>query len=292
MKEIKACPLCGAEEKSTVRKAPYYRGQQEWFTISECQQCKFWFTDPQPQGEDLGRYYESEDYVSHTDGGTSPMDLAYKLVRTYALRKKLALVQGQLGAPGSLLDYGAGTGAFLALAKSKGWKVSGVEPSLVARENAAAKSLALIEPAEREQLPEASFDAISLWHVLEHLPYLRESMSFFQSRLRKGGFLFLALPNHESADARHYQNYWAALDLPLHLWHFQKSDIRSLAEQHQFKLRMIRNMPFDAFYVAMLSEKLKGGGLGQAFYRAVQSNWQGRGQKRNMSSLIYVLQKA
>lgn len=291
MKEIKSCPVCGSKEKLRVRKGPYFRGKEEWFSISECQACGFWFTDPQPQGQELARYYESDDYVSHTDGGRSPIDLLYKMVRSLALRSKLALVYSYLGQTGALLDYGAGSGAFLALAKSKAWQVTGVEPSSVARDRAASKDLHLIDPAKRAELPEASFDAISLWHVLEHLPDLRESLNYLHSRLRQGGYLFLALPNHESEDAKHYEDSWAALDLPLHLWHFQKSDIQFLAGLHQFELKSVRNMPFDAFYVAILSEKIKGGNLLSAIYHAALSNWKGRGKKRNMSSLIYVLRK-
>lgn len=292
MKNISSCPLCGGSSLKSVRKAPYYRGKHEEFNIDECGACGFWFTNPQPEGSGLAAYYESDDYVSHTDGAGSLLDLVYSKVRNYALNKKLALVGGAVKQKNILLDYGAGTGAFLSKAKAEGWVVKGVEPSEIARGNAEAKGVDLLSVENRNDVQDFSCSAISLWHVLEHVPDLKESMMYFNAKLEEGGVLFIAVPNHESYDAEYYENNWAALDVPLHLWHFSKKDIKTLAEEAGFTLEKTHNMPFDSFYVSLLSEKIRKSSFGaiRAFYRGLLSNIKG-GSRKNMSSLIYQLRK-
>jgi 2-polyprenyl-3-methyl-5-hydroxy-6-metoxy-1,4-benzoquinol methylase len=292
MKDISSCPLCGKSDLKSVRKAPYYRGEHEVFNIDECSSCGFWFTNPQPEGVDLASYYESDNYVSHTDGTGSLLDFVYNRVRDYALNKKLSLVDKAVSQKNTLLDYGAGTGAFLVTAKAKGWKVMGVEPSALARDNANGKGVSLLSVEGRDAVQNSSCSAISLWHVLEHLPDLKESMEYFNSKLEDKGVLFIAVPNHQSHDAGYYQNNWAALDVPLHLWHFTKKDLNSLAVEAGFVLEQVHNMPFDSFYVSLLSEKIRKSNFGpiRALYRGIVSNLKGRNQK-NMSSLIYQLRK-
>ena len=292
MKEHSSCPVCGAKDLESVRKPYYYRGTKETFNIDACQSCGFWLTNPAPEGAELAAYYESDDYVSHTDGTGSLMDKVYGAVRKRAIISKFDLV-ASLAAPSKvLIDYGAGTGEFLAYAKSKNWTVKGFKPSEVARENAAKKGLELISPEERWTLEEDSVGVFTLWHVLEHIPDLNETLAYFHSRLVKGGCLVIAVPNHESLDAENYGNDWAAYDVPLHLWHFAKSDLQRLAQKHHFQLEKIENMPFDSFYVSLLSEKNRHGAMRplQAFYQGLRSNLSGS-KAKNMSSLIYVLRK-
>ena len=292
MKDISSCPLCGKVDLKSVRKAPYYRGKHELFNVDECLSCGFWFTNPQPEGEELASYYDSDDYVSHTDGTGSLLDFVYNRVRGYALNKKLSLVDKAVNQRIALLDYGAGTGAFLVRAKAKGWDVMGIEPSVVARENAKGKGVSLLSVEGRDAVQNSFCSAITLWHVLEHLPDLKESMDYFNTKLEEKGVLFIAVPNHESHDASYYKNNWAALDVPLHLWHFTKKDVESLAVESGFILEKVHNMPFDSFYVSLLSEKIKKSNYGvmRALYRGLISNVRGRSQK-NMSSLIYQLRK-
>lgn len=292
MLDLKNCPVCNADKQHEVRKAPYYRGEREHFSIVECDQCGFWWTNPSPRGEDLAAYYESDDYVSHTDGKGGLMDFVYRLVRSRAINSKLKLLNAVQPDKKMLVDYGAGTGAFLSAALEKGWEAIGFEPSAVARENAAQKGLDLRDPENRLDLKEGSVSAFTLWHVLEHVPDLNETLAFFNSRLRDRGVLIVAVPNHESWDAKHYRSHWAALDVPLHLWHFSKTDAGRLAETHGFSLEEIHNMPFDSFYVSLLSEKILWGKsrLIHAFWQGLKSNIQGANTK-NMSSLIYVLRK-
>jgi len=293
MIDIKECFICEATEHEEVFKGPYFRGDHQLFSVKRCKNCGFWFTSPRPQaGPELTKYYETEDYVSHTEQSKTLTDKLYMLVRKWALTNKLAIINREQKNKGALLDYGAGTGAFLEVAQKDGWITTGVEPSNLARQQAERKNVSLFSPDNPKSFAKNNhYSAITLWHVLEHLPDLNQSLQNFHNWLKPGGTLVIAVPNHESFDAKKYKENWAALDLPLHLYHFSKSDIRALAQKHYFEVRRIKNMPFDAFYVSMLSQGiLKKPSLLRAFWIGLKSNWQGL-QNQNMSSLIYVLKK-
>lgn len=291
MIEVKDCPVCGANSFKEVYKAPYFRGDGELFSIKECVNCKLWVTSPRP--ENLAEYYETEDYISHTDSKKSVLDYAYHWVRSIALKSKLKLINTNSPKKGNLLDYGAGTAHFLNTAKQDGWKVVGIEPSKDAREVAKKNfDIILEDPALVDWVSIKDKDCITLWHVLEHLPEINEHLVNFHKSLVSGGCLIIAVPNHESHDSKHYKENWAALDVPLHLWHFKKSNIKMLADKHGFDLMEIKNMPFDSYYVSLLSEKIKNNSSNpiSAFWRGFVSNSRGM-SKKNASSLIYILKK-
>jgi 2-polyprenyl-3-methyl-5-hydroxy-6-metoxy-1,4-benzoquinol methylase len=293
MIEIKSCPICEGSSFSDVFKASYFRGKAELFQIQECDSCKLWVTNPRPEGAELEAYYESEDYVSHTDKKETLVDKVYHMVRSFAVKSKLGLVNKHNTEKGNLLDYGAGTGFFLASAKKNGWNVHGVEPSAEARKNAKeANGVELHDPEKYDWTKKAHLDCISMWHVLEHLPELNRDLQNFTDALKPGGCLIIAVPNHESEDAKHYKEDWAALDVPLHLWHFKKRNLQAIADKFNYDLVDIQNMPFDAFYVSMLSEKNQTGKVNypKAFLTGLSSNIKGSSAK-NQSSLIYVLRK-
>lgn len=292
MIEVKSCPVCGASSFKEVLKAPYFRGDGELFSIKECTSCQFWVTSPRPDNDELGKYYDSANYISHNNSSKSLMDKVYQMVRSYSLKKKVGLINSIDNGNKSLLDYGAGTGHFLLEAKEAGWKVNGVEISDDAREVALKdNSLKLLAPSEFKVV-EDKYSVISLWHVLEHLPDLNSHLETFYKSLQSGGKLVIAVPNHESSDSRHYGERWAALDVPLHLWHFKKKNIKAFAEKHGFVFSDVKNMPFDSFYVSLLSEKIgdKKGSPVSAFITGLKSNLKGKSDK-NMSSLIYILEK-
>ena len=292
MVEVKSCPVCGASSFKEVFKAPYFRGDGELFSIKECENCQFWVTSPRPENEDLGEYYDSVNYISHNNSSDSVMDKVYQMVRSYSLKKKVGLINAIDNGNKSLLDYGAGTGHFLLQAKQSGWEIGGVEISDDAREVALNDNgLELLTPSDFE-VEEEKYSVITLWHVLEHLPDLNEHLGNFYKSLQRGGKLVIAVPNHESEDGKHYAERWAALDVPLHLWHFKKKNIKALAEKHGFVFCEVKNMPFDSFYVSLLSEKIgeNKGGVVSAFMNGLRSNLKGKSDK-NMSSLIYVLEK-
>ena len=135
------------------------------------------------------------------------------------LKKKLGLLNLQNTSEKSVLDIGAGTGDFLALAKQKKWKISGVEPNLKARNLAKEKGVILHDSLEDV---ENQFGIITLWHVLEHLPNLESQIKTIKSLLHQDGSLIIAVPNFKSFDASYYKEFWAAYDVPRHLWHFRR----------------------------------------------------------------------
>lgn len=292
MIKLKNCPVCGASSFKDVFKAPYFRGDNELFQIQECENCQLWVTNPRPGDEELGKYYDTPDYISHTDARKGLIDHMYHWVREYSLKKKVALINSLVPGKGDLLDYGAGTGHFLLAAQKQGWKVTGVEPSEDARSVAREKNGFDLKDPSALVWEKNMCDVISLWHVLEHLPDLRGHLSHFSAALKPGGCLVIAVPNHESPDAKKYGENWAALDVPLHLWHFKKKNIAELSTQFGLELEKVKNMPFDSFYVSMLSEKIENGSTNylKAFARGWSSNLKGKSDK-NQSSLIYVLRK-
>lgn len=244
----------------------------------------------QPVPEDLAAYYESADYISHTDASQSFMDKLYQSVKRRNLKSKIQLIKNQIDNIESVLDFGAGTGDFLATAQSAGIEVAGIEPNRAARQRAKQKGIALHE--NLEALTKKSFDAITLWHVLEHVPNLDEQITQLKALLKDEGCMVIAVPNFKSFDAKHYGGYWAAYDVPRHLWHFSQSAISKIFDRHGMVVKEIKPMWFDAFYVSMLSEKYKGNKwhLPMGFLVGAWSNIRAMFTKE-CSSLIYVLQK-
>jgi len=243
-----------------------------------------------PQPENIERYYESEDYISHTDAQKSFSDKLYHLVKKKNLRNKVQLIENQQNKVKSLLDIGAGTGDFLVTAQSKGYEVAGVEPNKKARQLAEQKGVVL--KSGLEAFSKAKFQTITLWHVLEHLPNLEQQIGKIVSLLEDDGTLIVAVPNFKSYDAQHYGTYWAGYDVPRHLWHFSKTSVTKLFEGHKMRVTSIRPMWFDAFYVSMLSEKYMGNKmyLISAFLVGLWSNLKAIFTKEH-SSLIYILKK-
>ncbi|WP_026714712.1 class I SAM-dependent methyltransferase [Flavobacterium daejeonense] len=245
-------------------------------------------THPQPSLENLEKYYESEDYISHTDNKRSLFEKAYHFVKGIALKNKLNLINSQQTAKGRILDIGAGTGDFLSVVKNDGWQTVGIEPSDRAKGIAIGKGIAFVE--NTTELENHSFDVITMWHVLEHVPDLNFQIKELKRLLKPNGTLIVAVPNFKSFDAKHYGIYWAAFDVPIHFWHFSKKAIQMLFEKENMKLEKVLPMKFDSFYVSLLSEKYKNGKMNfiKAFFIGLQSNWKA---KRNLeySSLIYVL---
>ena len=244
----------------------------------------------QPQPKHLYSYYQSEDYISHTDARRNLAEHLYYYVKQYNLGRKCALISNFSGKKKTLLDIGAGTGDFLLAAKKRGWGVKGVEPNVKARNKALAKGLELEENINDYQ--NEKFEIITLWHVLEHLPNLEIQIKNIVALLEKGGTLVLAVPNFNSYDAKHYKSHWAAYDAPRHLWHFSQTAISNLFSNEGMKVIKVKPMIFDAYYVSLLSEKYKSGRPNylRAFYQGLRSNIKAR-KTREYSSLIYVLKK-
>ncbi len=247
-------------------------------------------TSPVPGKEKLGDYYKSEAYISHTDQKTSFVDKVYHFIKGIALRQKTALITTQNNGKGKLLDIGSGTGDFLVTAKSKGWKVFGVEPNEDARIRAGQKGIYVEN--KLEDVLESEFDVITLWHVLEHVPDTNLYIEEISKRLKPTGTLIIAVPNFKSWDAKHYKEFWAAYDVPRHLWHFSKPSMERIFSPYNFKLIYTKPMLFDSFYVSLLSEKYKTGKTKwiKAILKGSYSNLSGFFIKE-YSSHIYILKR-
>ncbi len=244
-----------------------------------------------PQPEDLDKYYISEDYISHTDSNKTVIDKLYQIIKRYSLRKKERLISKCVVGEKTLLDVGAGTGDFLLETKNRSWVVEGVEPNRGAKDRANAKGIILHETLQ--SIKNKKYSIITLWHVLEHLPNLESQIKDLVSLLNDNGTLVVAVPNFKSYDAGHYKEFWAAYDVPRHLWHFSKSSIEKLFAAQGMKVMEIKPMVFDSFYVSLLSEKYKSGytNFVKAFAVGLWSNLKGW-RTKEYSSHIYILKRA
>ena len=261
---------------------------QEIFDLYYDESLDMLVTNPQPDSENLGKYYDSPNYISHTDGNKSLFEKLYQAVKNIALKNKLNLINSLSENKGKILDIGAGTGDFLAFVKQNGWQTIGVEPSQKAKEIATKKGVVFVN--ETSELENQSFDIITMWHVLEHVPDLEKQIQELKRLLKPNGTLIVAVPNFKSFDANHYKEFWAAYDVPIHFWHFSKTAIKSLFQKQNMKLEKVLPMKFDAFYVSLLSEKYKTGKMNyiKAFFIGLKSNFKAK-QTSEYSSHIYIL---
>lgn len=292
--QLSSCPICDGREFGGFRVCKDYTVSKADFSIVICKACGFALTSPRPADAELGRYYESEEYISHSNTKKGLIGRLYQAVRRRTLKQKLSLVQAQSGAAlagekGDLLDIGCGTGEFLNTCKQAGWKTIGIEPSKSAREMGRKNyALDVREEDALAAVPAKSQDVITMWHVLEHVPCLNERVQKLKELLRDNGLLVIAVPNRSSHDAEYYGEFWAAYDVPRHLWHFRATDMRRLMENNGLQVVDIRPMKFDSYYVSLLSEKYKnGGGLISAVWRGWISNR--KAGKEGWSSLIYII---
>lgn len=254
---------------------------------------EFGYLVTQPQPTELSKYYESSEYISHTDSNKSFFDRLFQFAKSINLKRKLKLINSISTTDKNLLDVGCGVGDFLKTMVAEKWKVMGIEPNKSAREIATRKTKAHVLEHVDQLSQSLKFDLITLWHVLEHLPNLDQQIEKISSHLAEDGTLVIAVPNYKSFDASYYQEYWAAYDVPRHLWHFDQESFNKLMRHHSFKVIETKPMLFDAYYVSLLSEKYKHGWKNylRAFFIASRSNLKAR-TNGEFSSLIYVLKKS
>lgn len=293
MEHLNQCPICESNQLDVWMQTKDYFLTQESFDISICKACGFRFTNARPEAERLGAYYKSEEYISHSNAKKGLVNGLYQFVRQLTLKQKYQQIATyQKG--GKLLDIGCATGEFLNFSRSMGFEVCGVEPDADARGFAQKTyNLEVNEEDFLDKAEDASFDVITMWHVLEHVPNLNERIKQLMRLLKPGGLCVIALPNVNSYDARIYGEYWAALDVPRHLYHFGQKDILNLMEKHGFRFLQGKGMPFDAFYVSILSEKYKNSSLvlPKAFLKGLRSNLMANSTEKEYSSLTYFFQK-
>ena len=289
------CPVCSGKQIKKVFAVKDYTVSGELFTLYSCNDCSFIFTQDIPSRDEIGPYYASQNYISHSNTQKGLINKLYHKVRKITLVSKRNMIIAETGIKkGSLLDVGCGTGAFLNEMKSAGWQITGLEPDETARKNAL--ELFGIQPHPSDELfnlPAQSFDAITMWHVMEHVHELHEYTERLKELLKPGGRLLIAVPNYTSHDAGHYKEYWAAYDVPRHLYHFSPASMRVLMDQHGLEVTGTKPMWFDSYYVSMLSEQYKNGkgNIFRAFCVGALSNVKSLFNKERCSSVIYVMKK-
>jgi 2-polyprenyl-3-methyl-5-hydroxy-6-metoxy-1,4-benzoquinol methylase len=289
------CPLC---KSSAIKKRfacvdEFATGEQ--FDIFECTACGFAFTQNVPDEKEIDRYYESPTYISHSNTSKGFVNRVYHIVRRIMLQKKARKVEMLTGLKnGRLLDYGAGTGHFARLMETRGWSVTAIEKNGKARELALKEFGFEMRPVEAlSTIKDKELDVVTMWHVMEHIQEPDRMWDELRRILGDKGIAIIAVPNSASYDALKYKEHWAAYDVPRHLWHFTPSTIAQWGEKHGFVLDGQYTMPFDGFYISMLSEQYKGSRL-----HTIRGFWNGfKGwllqcrRSSASSSIIYVFRK-
>jgi 2-polyprenyl-3-methyl-5-hydroxy-6-metoxy-1,4-benzoquinol methylase len=294
MYSVTICPICRKNDFEPYLSCVDNTVSHETFSIIKCQSCNLLITSPRPETTNLGYYYLSDNYISHAKKTKSVVDLIYKVSRIYTLKWKLKLLKNHVDQKEKIkiLDYGCGTGEFLKTCKADGHPVVGVEPSDKARTIASENDTIQILPTINNVV--GKFNAITLFHVLEHIPEINEVLAKLTEALEKTGTVFIAVPNHESFDAKQYRNHWAAYDVPRHLWHFSKRNMTQLLANHGLEIIKVVPMKLDAFYVSIMSEKNMRDtgsitGFIKGLYNGLVSNF--KADQNNHSSLIYIARK-
>ena len=292
---IHTCPLCDKSHFEKMMTCTDHYATNESFDIYRCTACGFLFTQDVPAESEMGRYYESPGYIPHTDTYKGNVNRLYHCIRQYMLYRKARLIKKCCGlSRGRLLDVGTGTGYFPHFMRGRGWRVSATEKSPQARAFAREKfGLDVDTPEALDEYGKESFDVVSLWHVMEHLQDLNSTWEKLYSLLGKRGILVVAVPNPTSYDALYYKEMWAAYDVPRHVWHFTPAAMQRFGSKHGFILAERHPMPFDAFYVSVLSEKYLGNRFpfAKGMLAGARTWLASLAKKDRSSSMIYVFQK-
>lgn len=289
------CPVCGTNSLDACFQVKDYTVSQSDFEIINCNSCTVRLTQSVPDAAGIGTYYKSENYISHTNTNKGLVNKLYGFVRNYTLQGKKKLVQRATGKQAAaLLDVGSGVGSFANIMQQHQWHVTALEPDGDARNKAHELYNLQLQPSEQLfSLADNSFDAITLWHVLEHVHDLEKYLQTFNRLLTANGALIIAVPNYTSYDAVAYGKYWAAYDVPRHLYHFSPHSMKILMQRYGFYVEKMKPMWFDSFYVSLLSNRYKYGRFRYLKAAAIGlwSNIKAITNSEKCSSVIYVIKK-
>ena len=291
--KLTQCPLCKSGHFNNFMVVKDHSVSQESFSISKCAACNFLFTNPRPDQQNISQYYDSKNYISHQNAASNLTNVLYKIVRRITLKQKVAWINEFSKEKGRLLDFGCGTGHFLQAAQKDGWEVTGFEPNPTALSIATQRLNLKVHKDLHKLENEKKFDAITLFHVLEHIHDLEQTLKILHGKLKRRGNLYIAVPNFNSYDSMLYKENWASLDVPRHLYHFTTETMEKLAKEHNLKIKAVKPMIFDSYYVSILSEgyinnKNK---IINAVTNGYKSNKLAK-KENNYSSLLFVLRKA
>lgn len=280
------CPICKKQDFQTVLRTKDHFFSKEAFDINLCKNCGFRFTHPIPKENEIAKYYNSENYVSHDSSARGFINRLYSLAQNFNFLLKYSAIKNYVPR-GTWMDYGAGNGAFISYLQSKSILTSGYEPSEYARDN----SLVDLKDISQYKTDTNQYACITMWHVLEHIHKLEDLIQEHHKHLDEQGVLVIAVPNIDSYDSKFYKSYWAALDTPRHLWHFTERDLKSLLTGQGFEHLATKGMPLDSYYVSLLSEKYKNGYSLRAPFVGFYSNLLARLKRFPFSSQIYIFRK-
>lgn len=296
MERLTKCPLCKSGLFLNHKEVKDHSVSGETFFLCQCSNCKLIFTNPRPPIGIIEQYYESEEYISHQNKSNNLTNKIYKLVRQITIRNKVALINMLYPKKGKLLDIGCGTGYFIEAAKKSQWAVRGIEPNRTARKLAQDKNLK-VSKSLKDINDNKKYDVITLFHVLEHIHNLRKSVKKIIEILDENGSLIVAVPNYNSHDSKIYGSNWAALDVPRHLYHFNKISMQKFADEFNLEIIDIKPMKFDSYYVSILSEKYLNpkktsiSHLMKGSLNGLKSNIWAKNNENNYSSLLFILKK-
>lgn len=287
------CPLCGSDQHTSFKKPYHWRKTQKQFQIVSCNSCQHQYTYDAPDEREIGPYYDSDTYISHTDAKESLFDRVYGMVKQYMLSRKWGWIRAHVPR-GTIVDYGAGSGAFVNFLKQIGRETHGYEIAEAGRKTAKENyGVDLYDPSTLGDLDDESVACFTMWHVLEHIYDPKSLIETMHAKLKKEGILVIAVPNPESWDAKYYKEHWAAWDVPIHISHFKQKVIIPFVEKIGFSMVDKKGMPFDTFYVSLISNenKFKGKKPVKAFLNGLKSNLSA-GKEKQYSSLVYIFKKA
>ncbi|RYY61988.1 MAG: class I SAM-dependent methyltransferase [Chitinophagaceae bacterium] len=288
------CPVCDSSSITYALDATDNTVSREKFAIWECGSCTLRFTQDVPSADTIGPYYKSEEYISHSNTTRGAINSLYHRVRQVTLGNKRKLIARETpGGTGLLLDVGSGTGAFAGEMKKHGWNTTGLEPDPEARKIAASDYGIQLGDMDLFYQLQPGFNAITLWHVLEHVHELHRYVARLRELLSPDGRLFIAVPNYTSLDAQQYKGSWAAYDVPRHLYHFSPQSVRVLMEKNGLKVREHRPMWYDSFYISLLSSRIKTGRTSWpgAVITGLRSNLKALADTKRCSSVIYIISR-
>lgn len=295
--EIQNCPCCKGKELKAYLQVKDHLLSKETFSLKQCVNCTFVFTANPPSEEASGKYYESDDYIEHSDTKSGLINRIYHIARQRMLSKKHRMISKTQKSGSRLLDIGSASGYFLSFMKSKGFQVEGVEISEKAR--ALCLSKFEIEASTPDQFSQGgvlgTFNAITMWHVLEHVYPLSEYLIQIHKQLAENGRVYIAVPNHTSFDAQQYKSDWAAYDVPRHLWHFNPKSFETLIHRHDFELEEMLRLPLDSFYISLVSEQYKNDHTRfslKALVNGFRSWLKSLSSAGNCSSIVYIIKKS
>ncbi len=206
-----------------------------------------------PVPENLDPYYESDEYLSHSKQTDSFFARCYAFAKAVNLKSKSKHI-AQYAGRRPVLDIGAGVGDLVKKLKITGLDAEGFEPNSKARKIALEQGVKLKSSLETEV--QNRYGLISMYHVLEHVPDIIAQKQQLQNLLITDGVLILALPNYDSWDARFFKKYWAAYDVPRHLFHFNRKAVRNFFND-EFEIIKEKPLWFDSLYVSILSARYK-----------------------------------